>query len=245
MNRISENKLEKQMERINRKTDIYVIKQFLSDKKKNVFNKPVKSIDRFVENLDDKIYPHIQETDDIAFDLVGKDLNKLSTESLRNFAERIKKVNTTHNEISEVDGLLNKKHSTNEYWDITWHMLSDLLYNIPILIKKRTGLPGYFYAKGRKEFPKDEKKAWKRASELYDRELENVLLYIRLYQYYSSYGIVDRKCRNMAKIDKEYRKTIPLESNGDINYAELDKLKKKYWNMIWTWVKKWGQCIWD
>ena len=158
--------------------------------------------------------------------------------------DKISKIYELDTEIRDNTLYLKSKHGIREEWDIAYHMMQDVLFNIPRLIKLKHGIPAIFHEMGKKAFPNDEKKAWKRGEELYDDELRKVLLYIRLYFYYSNYGIVHKNEKDMVKIDNEYRKTLP-NKNSDTYYTELDRLTQNAWNNIWDWVKEWGQYIWD
>lgn len=149
------------------------------------------------------------------------------------------------------------RHSPNEWWDIEWHILDDLKFNVPILIEKCHGCPNEFWFRARVEKHPDEKtrptdlnptnEEVDRGMELWKEELERLLENIRLYQFYEGYGYFDKKDKLMSKIAEKYGDTIPYVpgTNRRIDYLKLDKLQEKAWNSIWDWLKEYGQALWD
>jgi hypothetical protein len=176
------------------------------------------------------------------------DLDKCSEKEIDNIKTKIDKLNDQKYKFNDLYYLIKNKHNTNESWDISHHILTDILYNIPILIKTKHGIPCYFLSKVKEDVASDyTKEEWKKAEEIYDNELKKLILYVRLYYFYSDYGIVDKKDKEMQKIYNEYKDTIPYEKGTykQIDYKKLSELQMKYWNLIWDWMKEYGQMIWD
>ena len=80
---------------------------------------------------------------------------------------------------------------------------------------------------------------------LYDEELDKIYLYVRLYSYYSDFGIVRKGDTAMEEIERDYKKTMPYIPGTyyDIDYKKLDVLERTYWNKIWAWIQKHGHLL--
>ena len=146
------------------------------------------------------------------------------------------------------------KHQKSEAWDIYSHILMDLKYNLPILIRDHIGHPTFLCEKAREMLKTENPKPFEYteeesnlASHLWEEMLNNLYKDVLLYFYYSEYGIVDSKDEEMVKIDKEYRKTLPFKegTNGGFDYSKLGELENKHWDAIWDWMKEYGRCLWD
>ena len=121
------------------------------------------------------------------------------------------------------------RHSISESWDLMFHILDDLEYNIPLMIRYTNSYPnGITY---------DE---WKGI-------LEDLLLHVRLYKYYENFGITDDKNREEILFGKRWESTIPrIEgTNGEIDYKKLGEMTQKEWDSIMDILRKWGQNLWD
>lgn len=147
-------------------------------------------------------------------------------------------------------------------WNIDGTILRKLLFNVPRMIKSLHGCPSKYVSeavvasrsnKGQQITleqayriqANDEEidmamKAWK-------ADLEKLLLYIRLYEYYSNYGSVDEKNPEMAKIDEKYKNTLPVMPGTDkeIDYVKCEELTQKYWELYCDHWKKIGRMCWD
>ena len=167
-------------------------------------------------------------------------------------------------EIRNLEYLNRTKHNYQESWSIYSHILDDLEFNIPILIKDKKGVPTEYCSKAREIIHKDdknynveeankndpnfnEKDVMELASKLWDEDLEKLLLNVKLYKYYENFGIVNEENKDEVEFDKKYHSTIPLipGSYDDIDYVKLNEISEKCWNYIWDFMKKNGRDLWD
>lgn len=234
-----------------RKLDIMDIEYFIKDNDKKVYSKPVDEFDNLIVKNDEFILDYETKINKVLSLIKETDLKTAPESKMDKITNLIKEINEKKSDIKDKVSLLKHKHSITEEWDITYHILHDLIYNIPILIKTKHGVPGYFLqmvqnVKNPEEVDTSKEKM-KEANKLYDKELEKILLYIRLYFFYDDYGIVDKNDKEMVKIYEEYKDTIPYKNgtNHGIDYIKLEELQTKYWNLIWDWMKEYGQMIWD
>ena len=79
------------------------------------------------------------------------------------------------------------------------------------------------------------------------KELEKLLLYVRLYNYYEGYGIINKWNRDEVAIHEKYGKTLPYLKGTyfELDYRKLRKLCDKYWNLWITQYRKIGRSLWD
>ena len=89
-------------------------------------------------------------------------------------------------------------------------------------------------------------KVFELAKKLWIKTLEEGLLNVRLYLYYDGFGIFSHNEKDLAEIDKTYKKTLPYKPGtySDFDYTKLDAMKQKSWNKIWTWMRDNGQNLW-
>lgn len=159
--------------------------------------------------------------------------------------------------------LMNDHHKRCEHWSLDSHMVDDIIFNIPLLIKNKRVVPSNFCAKARTklneknpkfnlekslaEKPESDDKEIELAGKMWDEELEKVLLYAKLYKFYENYGIVDKKDLEQVKFAKTWGKTIPYKP-GTYNHIDFEKLRmleNKYWNSLWNWIKDNGRDLWS
>jgi hypothetical protein len=158
-------------------------------------------------------------------------------------------------------------HNRNESWSLDHHVLRDLVFNIEMLKKNKHGIAQPFIDQAIKLRHKDDKNfnfdaylartnyCGNKADEdlavkLMDEEFDRQLLNIRLYNYYTSYGIIseqDDDYEEMRKIEAKYRKTIPYRPGRfrELDYKKLEPLIEKQWNRINDWNRKWLRMCWD
>ena len=159
------------------------------------------------------------------------------------------------------------KHNRDESWSLDYHILNDLVHNIELLKKNKHGIAQPFIEMAIKERNKDTpdfdfdaylkktnycgtKEDEDRAVELMDQEYDNQLLNVRLYIYYSNYGIVSKyeaDYEAMKKIEEKYHNTLPYLPGRykEFDYAKLNALIEAQWEKIWDWNKKWLRICWD
>jgi len=155
------------------------------------------------------------------------------------------------------------KHNYNESWSLDTHILDDILWNIPILLKNKHGLAYPYLDMAVKETHKNDPKfdivEWNKTNHEYTDEeekladkfqresYEKVVEYIKLYYYYDSHGIIDNLNQDEVEFDKKFRHTLPIVpgSYDMFDYKKLSELQQKTWNKIWEWVRTYGQTLWD
>ncbi len=154
-------------------------------------------------------------------------------------------------------------HNRSEAWNLDNHILEDILYNVPKLIESRNGTPVEFIAKAIKKIHEndegfnvneylkthfsftDEEQAL--ADKMLNDEYRNLLFYVRMYYFYSDFGIIDEKDPEMVKIAKKYGSTLPYLPGRykEFDYKKLNELTMKYWRKIWTWLSIYGHTLCD
>lgn len=153
------------------------------------------------------------------------------------------------------------KHSMNEHWSLDMHILDDLRFNIPKLLNDRVSTPTRFYEEARMTTHKDEKnfdfeKSLKDnpmfsdeetslAEKLWNSQLEKLLLDIKLYDFYSNFGIP--RYENEPDFYETWKNTLPYKPGTlkELDFAKLRALENKHWNAIWNWIKENGRDLWD
>jgi hypothetical protein len=127
-------------------------------------------------------------------------------------------------------------HNRTEWYCLIDHIMSDLKYNIPIMLKD-----GHSYCS---EFNKMED--WRDC-------LLDFLLLMQEYDFYDKY-MLPKTCDSYYKqfghkfIQNHNRlvNSIPYyEYSYDINYAKAYELQEKNWNDICQWFMKYGRNLWD
>ena len=119
-------------------------------------------------------------------------------------------------------------HSIIESWDLMDHVLSDLEYNLPIMIKYTNSHPDTL---------------------TYDQwtgVLSDLLLHVKLYRFYTNYGIAGDSEED-RKFEAEWAKTIPTipGTNGELDYKRLHEMTSSEWNSIIDTLREWGPSLWD
>ena len=159
---------------------------------------------------------------------------------------------------------LKNNHKRNESWSLDYHLVDDIIYNIPLLIKYKHGVPTEFCMKARAEIHKGEKnfdlgksfeknptsndKEMELADKMWNEELERGLLYAKLYTFYHEFGHLDEDAwPDCKKFEKDWTKTIPHVPGTyhEIDFMKLRALENKYWNSLWNWIKDNGRNLWD
>ena len=148
-------------------------------------------------------------------------------------------------------------------WSINGMITRKLLFNIPRMIKSLHGCPSKYAAeavvkaraeKGQRITLEQAYKINASAEEMdmamsmWKADLEKLVLYIRLYEYYNARGIVGKEDGpEMEKIDKEYRNTLPVMpgTDNEIDYLKCEELAQKYWELYCDHWKAIGRMCWD
>lgn len=158
--------------------------------------------------------------------------------------------------------LVKTRHNYNESWNLDCHILDDLLWNIPILIKYRNGISIDYLDEARKQIHADEANfdldAYNRehynytdeeeklAVEIQNKSYRTLLRHIKAYNYYRHDGWLDDDTESKA-LDAELHSTLPIipGTYDTMDYKKLDKLALAEWNAIWAWMAKHGEGLWD
>lgn len=153
---------------------------------------------------------------------------------------------------------LKHHHNRSESWSLDYHLVEDLIFNIPRLIKDKSGVPTSFCYRARKELHKDDSsfdadksfeenpnsdsKEMELATKLWNEELEKCLLYAKLWDFYHNFGITEDE-----EFEKTWKKTIPYKPGTceEIDYLKLQELENRNWNSLWNWIKEYGRNLWD
>lgn len=154
-------------------------------------------------------------------------------------------------------------HGYEESYSLDYHIIDDIIFNVPIIRSDKHGYPQYFYEKALLELHKNDKDfdLKKYAAEhcehveknvedlsiaMYHAELDKLLLNAKLYLYYSSYGIIDEDNKDEVEFDKKWSGTLPYLPGRykELDYQKLQALQDKYWNSVFNWVKQYGRFLW-
>lgn len=159
--------------------------------------------------------------------------------------------------------LLKNKEAYSNQWNLDSHLLDSIELNVPSLIKNSHSLafldeaivqmhghePGFdldkFYRDNYMGYPKELEEL---ALKIQNEEYNKLLLNVKLYKYYSSFGSIDFDNKDDVEFDKVWRRTLPIKKGtyDEISdYKELIKLTKDSWNSIWDWMKAYGQKLND
>ena len=155
------------------------------------------------------------------------------------------------------------RHDYCECWQLDGHFINDLEFNLPKIKEYKDGTPIAFYAKAAKELHKDDKdfddeKYLKDnpsldeeglsdlATKMFNAEIDKCILYVKLYKYYSNYGIIDKNNNDEVEFDKKWHKTIPYVPGTykEFDYKKLQALIDKNWNALMNWCKDNLQYCW-
>lgn len=155
------------------------------------------------------------------------------------------------------------RHDYRESWQLDEHFIDDLEHNLPIIKNGKHGVPTEFCKKAAiqlhskdkkfniekymKENPSlDEEGLMDLAVKLFNEEVDKCILYVKLYKYYSSYGVIDSKKADEVEFDKAWRRTLPYKPGTykEFDYEKLNTLTKRNWNAIMNWCKENLQFCW-
>ena len=164
--------------------------------------------------------------------------------------------------MQDVAYLLKYGEARSNQWNLDCHLLDTIELNVPSLIKYSHGM--MFIDEAILELHKNDKNfdlrkyheehcrgypddVEKLAMKIQNDEYNKLLLYVKLYKYYSDFGCVDLSNANDVKFDKEWRHTLPIKDGtyDEFDYDKLNNLAQEQWNNIWDWVKKHGQKLYD
>lgn len=159
--------------------------------------------------------------------------------------------------------LLKNKEAYSNQWNLDWHLLDSIKRNVPSLIQNSYALafideaimqvhgkdPKFDLKKYHEEhyagYPKEIEDL---AVKIQKEEYENLLLYVKLYQYYANFGDIDFDDPEEVEFDKKWRHTLPIKPGtyDEISdYDKMNQLVKEYWDKIWDWMKAYGQKLND
>ena len=159
--------------------------------------------------------------------------------------------------------LLKNKEAYSNQWNLDWHILDSIERNVPSLIKNSHSLafiddaivqmhgnePGFnldkFHIDHCAGYSKDLEDL---AIKIQKEEYAKLILYVKLYKYYSNFGDIDFDNSDDVALDAVYRPTLPIKkgtSNEIDDYKKILALSQEYWDKIWDWMKKHGQKLND
>ncbi len=208
--------------------------------RKNVnFNKTSQEFSDAVRKAKDKYVEMIDYYWYLVRLLKSTDLDTAPKEQMDEITHGITKFYDLQYDVENYTNMINDKHQISEYWNIDYHMIEDLKYNLPLLIKKGHTYPAYYDEKAKGT----NKKPWT----LWKEDLKELLLNVNLYLYYRSFGHIDKDDKQLVAVHKKYKNTIPIHpgTKRDIDHSKLNELVQKHWDYVWDWIKKYGQALWD
>ena len=159
--------------------------------------------------------------------------------------------------------LVKNKHQYKESWSLDNHILDDILWNIPILLKCKHGISMEYLDEARKILHKDDKdfdlekynsehynytdEEDKLAIELQDKSYNEFLRHVKLYNYYRHEGWLDDDTEEAKKLDAELHDTLPIipGTYDRMEYKKLDAMATAEWKAIWDWMVVHGEGLWD
>lgn len=144
-------------------------------------------------------------------------------------------------------------HNKGEWWSIYDHILEDLRFNLPIFLRDKHSYPTEYIDKAKKElkiecefydsvYKENSNKIEQKAIELWNNDIKELLLYVRLYMFYENFGLLDPIDEDEKEINKKYKVTSPLTPK---DYKDLYIKANEYWA---KWIDKYkqiGQHLWD
>jgi hypothetical protein len=143
-------------------------------------------------------------------------------------------------------------------WNLDSTVTRKILFNVPRMVKTLHGCPSIYAAKAVSESRgialeqayriSANTEEMDKAMAMWKSDLELLVLYVRLYEYYSCHGIVGKEDGpEMAEIDEKYRNTIPVMPGTymETDYVKCEELAQKYWNLYCDHWKKIGRMCWD
>ena len=155
------------------------------------------------------------------------------------------------------------RHDYRECWQLDGHFINDLEFNLPLVKKFKRGIPIAFYAKAAKILHKADKKfdadeylkknpnldepgLQEAAQMIFNDELDKCIQYVKLYKYYSDYGIIDSSNADEVEFDRQWHKTLPYipGTYKELDYKKLAALTDRNWNAIMNWCKDNLQYCW-
>ena len=164
--------------------------------------------------------------------------------------------------LKDVMYLLKYKEARSNQWNLDQHLIDSLELNLPSLIENSHGLMFLddailklhenekdfdikkYHEQHCNDYPSDVEKL---ALDIQHAEYSTLLLNVKLYKYFTSYGIIDHECQNDIEFDKKWRHLLPVKPGtyDEFDYIKLQELRQKSWNDIWSWVKEHGHTLYD
>ena len=145
-------------------------------------------------------------------------------------------------------------HQVSESWRICEFVVGIFAFNLPVMIRNRTGVPNLYCERARRRLKerknangKISKAAMKLAVALWTAELKKLDLYVKLYRFYKDHGLIDKKCPEEVEIERKYARTIPYIPGTlqQIDYAKIKKLEDRYWRLWTSQFQRIGRDLWD
>jgi hypothetical protein len=238
-------------------------------KQKQQLISPLNNIEYFYREINNFIVQHDADTYIIGnnlSDTFNFDNKETIIEKIKDFIRLIKwKVHDIKIILQDIIfwfGHYNPKTNHSEEladsYSVQHTVLRKLLFNIPRMIKSLHGCPSIYTAEAivnsRKNITITQAYSMQTTNEemniaidAWKADLNKLLLYIRLFLYYESHGIIDENDHEMILIDKNYKKTLPIKTGTDneLDYIKCEELTQKYWDLYCDHWKKIGRMCWD
>lgn len=147
-------------------------------------------------------------------------------------------------------------------WSFDTYVLEMIEKTLPRLMEDKVGISQLFIDQAICDLHKDDasfdlakynedhcstgypKEVDRLAEKMMEKAYNEILLHIKLYRYYSDFGVVEDKDQ---AFDKEWRSTLPIieGSYDEFDYKKLQSLADQEWNAIWEMMKAYGRTMWD
>lgn len=158
--------------------------------------------------------------------------------------------------IEHYDPESRSSHSRTESWSLDHHILGDIEFNVPIIIRSKIGVPDRFYQEARKQLghesgdpadPGRDDEALRFASDMWNGELRKLLGHVWTYEFFSEFGVMDGNWPTDKTVYLSEKKDLLPYKPGmyrELDHAKLSEMAQAEWNAIWKWMAEYGQSLW-
>lgn len=156
--------------------------------------------------------------------------------------------------IEHYDPESRSSHSRTESWSLDQHILGDIEFNVPIIIRTKKGVPDRFCQEAKKqlgcEFGEScecDDEALRLAEDMWNGELRKLLGHVWMYEFFSGFGVMDGKWPTDKTVYLSEKKDLLPYKPGmyrELDYAKLSEMAQAEWNAVWKWMAEYGQSLW-
>ena len=156
--------------------------------------------------------------------------------------------------IEHYDPESRSSNSRTESWSLDQHILGDIEFNVPIIIRTKNGVPDRFCQEAKKQLGCEsgesgecDDEALRLAEDMWNGELWKLLGHVWTYEFFSVFGIMDGKWPTDKTIYLSKKKDLLPYKPGmyrELDYAKLSEMAQAEWNAIWKWMAEYGQSLW-